>query len=409
MKRHPSRSVLRQMQDEPGAVAAVHRTHGEGCAICRRRNEAMAATAATAAAVLSEVAASGGGAPDPLPALRRLRAGEPATVAPRPTFVDRLRARLEVAPRRVLRGGAVLGVVGAMMATLVATGVASDVIKIFQPETFAAVPIDITSLSSLPDLSGFGTVTVLQAPQASSPSTLAEAASTTGLHLLTPGRFPSSVKGNPSYHALTAGSAKFTFSAAAASGTAGRLGKPLPTLPANLDGSSLTITGGPLVIETVGSSGLGNGLLGAGPSSAEKAATEPGAPTGGGHLGRAGLLGAFGGIPQLVIVQMKAPALYSDGPTVAQYEDALLSMPGIPASLAAELKALGNPSSTLPIPIPTSLASAHAADVNGAPGLVIGDTTGIASGVIWESHGLMFAVAGSLTDRQVVDIARSMH
>jgi hypothetical protein len=117
----------------------------------------------------------------------------------------------------------------------------------------------------------------------------------------------------------------------------------------------------------------------------------------------------LGGIPQLVIVQMKAPVLYSDGPSVAQYEDVLLSMPGVPPSLASQIRALGDLSSTLPIPIPTSLASAHAADINGAPGLVIGDTTGIASGVVWQSKGLVYGVAGSLTDRQVVAIARSMH
>ena len=34
------------------------------------------------------------------------------------------------------------------MGTLVATGVASDIIKIFQPESFVAVPIDITSLGT---------------------------------------------------------------------------------------------------------------------------------------------------------------------------------------------------------------------------------------------------------------------
>ena len=135
-----------------------------------------------------------------------------------------------------------------------------------------------------------------------------------------------------------------------------------------------------------------------------------GAGPSGGKAGQGkGLLGSLGGIPQLVIVQMRAPALYSDGPSVADYEKALLSMPGMPASLADQIRSLGDLSSTLPIPIPTSLASSHAADINGAPGLVIGDTTNIASGVIWQSHGLVYAVAGTMSDKQVVAIARSMH
>jgi hypothetical protein len=285
------------------------------------------------------------------------------------------------------------------MGTLVATGVASDIIKIFQPETFVAVPIDVTSLGTLPDLSGYGSVRVLQSPQANAASSLAGAAQSSGLQLLTPGKLPSEIKGAPAFHVLSAGSASFTFSKSAASASAGKLGKPLPALPANLDGSSLTLNGGPVVIETVGSqSSLG-------PFSVQKSGVSETA-TGEAHHG---LLGGLGGIPQLVIVQMKAPVLYSDGPSVAQYEDALLSMPGVPPSLASQVRALGDLSSTLPIPIPTSLASAHAADINGAPGLVIGDTTGIASGVVWQSKGLVYGVAGSLTDRQVVAIARSMH
>jgi hypothetical protein len=395
MKRHPSQSVLRQILDEPGAVPEPDRTHAASCASCRRHSEAMAADAAVAAAALT----GANEAVDPVPALRRLRSAETGVVPPKPTLADRLRTRVQLGGRRTLRAGAILTVVVASMGALVATGVASDIIKIFQPESFVAVPIDITSLGTLPDLSGYGSVRVLQSPQGDVASSLAGAAQSSGLHLLTPGKLPSEIKGDPAFHVLSAGSASFTFSKAAASASADKFGKPLPALPATLDGSSLTLNGGPVVIETVGSqSSLG-------PFSVPKSDASGTAPDNAHH----GLLGGLGGIPQLVIVQMKAPVLYSDGPSVAQYEDALLSMPGVPASLASQVRALGDLSSTLPIPIPTSLASAHAADINGAPGLVIGDTTGIASGVVWQSHGLVYGVAGSLTDRQVVAIARSMH
>jgi hypothetical protein len=359
----------------------------------------MAADAGVAAAALTGALSAAEVAADPAPALRRLRSAETGVVPPRPTVVDRLRTRIQLARRRSLRVGAVLTVVVASMGTLVATGVASNIIQIFQPESFVAVPIDITSLGTLPDLTGFGSVRVLQVPTGTTASSLADASSSSGLHLLTPGKLPSEVKGEPAFHVLSAGSASFTFSQAAASASAGRLGKSLPALPADLDGSSLTLNGGPVVIETVGSQ------RSLGPFSAPSSGGS-GTPTEGAHHG---MLGGLGGIPQLVIVQMKAPVLYSDGPTVARYEEALLSMPGVPPSLASQIRALGDLSSTLPIPIPTSLASAHSADINGAPGLVIGDTTGIASGVLWQSHGLVYGVAGSLTDRQVVAIARSMH
>lgn len=399
MNRHPSRSVLRQILDEPGGVPEPDRVHAAACTTCRRRSEAMAADAGVAAAALSGAVPAVGADVDPAPALRRLRSAETGVVPPRPTFVDRVRTRIQLASRRSLRVGAILAVVVASMGTLVATGAASNIIQIFQPESFVAVPIDVTSLGSLPDLSGYGSVHMLQVPRGASASSLADAASSSGLHLLATGKLPSTIKGDPAFHVLSAGSASFTFSTAAASASAGKLGQALPALPANLDGSSLTLSGGPVVIETLGSQQI-PGLF-----SAPKSGGNGAAP----NEAHRGLLGNLGGIPQLVIVQMKAPVLYSNGPTVAQYENALLSMPGVPPSLASQIRALGDLSSTLPIPIPTSLASAHAADINGAPGLVIGDTTGIASGVVWQSHGLVYGVAGSLTDRQVVAIARSMH
>jgi len=394
VRRHPSRSILRRIQDEPEAVAEQDRAHAASCTRCRRHSEAMAATAATAAAVLSD----GQVAVDPAPALRRLRSSETGVVPPKPGALDRLRSRLELGRRRALRTGAILGVVTVTLGTLVATGAAGSLVKIFEPESFVAVPIDINSLGSFPDLSGFGSTRLLQEPNVTTTASLADAQAASGLHLLAHGKLPSAVKGDPSYRVISEAKGSFTFSAATASGTAGKLGKPLPSLPKGLDGSTLTLDAGPAVVETVGSQ---HGLGQSGGSGAASSGSEAG------H-GK-GLLGSLGGIPQLVIIQMRAPALYSDGPSVAEYEKALLSMPGMPASLADQIRSLGDLSSTLPIPIPTSLASSHAADINGAPGLVIGDTTNIASGVIWQSHGLVYGVAGTLSDKQVVAVARSMH
>ena len=102
MRRHPSRSILRRIQDEPEAVAEQDRAHAASCTRCRRHSEAMAATAATAAAVLGD----GQGAVDPAPALRRLRSSETGVVPPKPGALDRLRSRLELGRRRALRTGA---------------------------------------------------------------------------------------------------------------------------------------------------------------------------------------------------------------------------------------------------------------------------------------------------------------
>lgn len=427
LQRHPSRSVLRMLQDEPGAVAERDRSHVAACSLCQGRQEADAANAALASAVLAEGARANA---DPLPALRRLRATETSVVPPKPRALDRLRDRAERTRRRTLRVGAVGTVVVVAMGTLVATGVAGNLVNILQPESFAPIQVNLDSLTSLPDLSGYGTIHVLETPRVTMTTSATGAAGFSGLSLLVPGKLPSSVKGPVRYLAATEGSASFTFNAGTAAGTAGKLDKPLPTLPADLNGSSLTLRGGPAVVELVGSQSLGNvaglvpgGLAGVGlghSSSAAKdgkvkpALTPPGtdaSPSGhanGSGLGR-GLLNGIDSIPDLAIVQMKSPTLSSDGPSLAEYENALLSMPGFPPSLAAQIKELGNPSTTLPIPIPTSLASSTAVDINGAPGLLIGDSTGIASLVIWQSHGSLYAVLGSLKSSEVVSIARSLH
>ena len=417
MKHHVSRSVLRRLQDEPDAAPERDRKHAATCAACQRRAASLAANATRAAAILAQ---SPGGT-DPVPALRQLRSAETAVVPPRPRSIDRLRVRLELGRRQAFRAAAVATVVALCLGTLVASGAASSLIKIFEPDNFVAFPINLSSFSSIPDLSGFGSTQVLKAPTVTTTASQASAASDTGLKLLTPGSLPPSVKGTITYLAITQGAGSFTFNEATAAGTVNKLGKTLPPLPKGLDGSSLTLEAGPAVVEMVGSES-GSGLLGAigaardsgttvgGPMASRLGTGHPGASgAAGGPSARHGVLRPLGGIPQLVVVQMKAPVLYSDGPSVTQYENALLSMPGVPPSVAAEIRSLGNLSSTLPIPIPTSLASSSAADINGSPGLVIGDSTGIASAVIWQSHGLVYAVAGALTDTQVVAIARSMH
>lgn len=413
MKHHVSRSMLRRLQDEPDAAGERDRLHAAACATCQRRAGTLAANATTAAAALGAQSPEG---VDPVPALRMLRRGETAFVASKPRAADRLRARLELGRRRAFRGGAVITVVALVLGTLVASGAASSLIKIFEPDNFVAFPINLSSFTSMPDLSGYGSVRVLKAPTVTTTASQASAASDTGLSLLMPGSLPSSVKGSVTYLAVTQGIGSFTFNESTAAGTVNKLGRALPPLPKGLNGSSLTLQAGPAVVETVGSAS-GSGLLAAvgtgggpgapvgPPASSHPGDGHPGARTGGPH----GMLARLGGLPQLVIVQMKAPVLYSDGLSVTQYENALLSMPGVPPSVAAEIRSLGNLSSTLPIPIPTSLASSSAADINGSPGLVIGDTTGIASAVIWQSHGLVYAVIGALTDHQVVAIARSMH
>src|SRR5205823_3486028 len=75
-------------------------------------------------------------------------------------------------------------------------------------------------------------------------------------------------------------------------------------------------------------------------------------------------------IPTLVIAQTRIPTVDSTGATAAQLEDYLLSQPGVPPDIAAQLRAIKDPAPTLPVPIPHGLATTEAVQANGVPWLM---------------------------------------
>src|SRR2546427_218750 len=105
---------------------------------------------------------------------------------------------------------------------------------------------------------------------------------------------------------------------------------------------------------------------------------------------------------------VQAPTISSDGVTVEELRSYLLSQPGISPQLAAAIRAIGDPSSTLPVPVPAELAISHPVTVQGVQGLYVGDNTGIASAVIWQKDGMMFEGIGSFNESQALAIANSM-
>ena len=64
---------------------------------------------------------------------------------------------------------------------------------------------------------------------------------------------------------------------------------------------------------------------------------------------------------------------------------------------------------TIPVPIPIDLASGSPVSINGARGLLIGDSTGLGSAVVWQHNGVVDAIAGTLTANEVLGVARSTH
>jgi hypothetical protein len=357
--RHPTEGVLRRLVDEPAGVADADRAHIAGCPACvsgvdRARADAAATGAVLTAAPLDAADVDG--------AWQRLSAGASVrtsvVAAPHPRRVrSALRSPLAAAM------GAVLILSGAGAAA------AADWLPIFHTEHVAAVPVNLAELNQLPDLSAYGDV---QLNGNTVPEQVADAATArdrTGLDVPRVAELPVGVTGSPTYEVGNQVSATFTFSAAKAANAAAVAGRPLPPVPAGLDGSQVRLKAGPGVAE-VWSQGRG--------------------------------------IPTLVVARLVAPTADSSGVPFETVRNYLLSLPGLPAGLAAQLKAFPADASTLPLPVPADQVTTSTVDVAGTPATVLAAKDGTMAAVVWVRDGVLTGVGGALGTDEVVAVASGL-
>ncbi len=309
--------------------------------------------------------------------------------------LSRLRARIDAeriapvtrAPRAArrtpvsiwARGLAAAATVAVVATVLTVSGVAETILTIFEPKQVVAVPITMNDVNGAPSLATYGTLTWSTPPRPFDVPDLRTAASESGLTLLVPATLPQSV-GAARYGVMPRTTATFTFSAEKTKQAAAQQGRTPPPMPANIDGSKLFITGGPAVV-MVWDDG-----------------TRPTANT----------KDPFASLPKLMVAQGNGPLVQSDGVTVEQLQSYLLAQPGISPQLAAQIRAIKDPSSTLPIPVPVDLATSKKITVQGVEGIFIGDSTGLGSALIWQKGGIVYGVAGTLTEAEILAVANSL-
>lgn len=279
------------------------------------------------------------------------------------------------------KGLAAAASVALVAVLLTASGVAETILTIFEPKQVTAVQITPNDIASaMNGLGSYGTLTWSTPPRPYDVPDARTAASESGLAVAQPATLPASVKASPvRYGVMPHTTATFTFSADKTRQAAARQGRTPPPMPANIDGSKLFITGGPGVVQIYGD--------------ASGTPTRPQADA----------------LPTLVIAQGKAPVVQSDGVTIEQLQAYLLAQPGITPEVAAQIRAIKDPSSTLPIPIPVNMASSKNVTVQGAPAVFVGDSTGLGSAVIWSKDGIVYGVAGTLSEAEIMAVANSLH
>lgn len=281
-----------------------------------------------------------------------------------------------------IKGLAAAASIALALTLLTVSGVAETILTIFEPKQVVAVPITSGDIVGTAGFARYGTLTWSVPPKPYDVPDLATAAKESGLVVLTPTQLPPGVSvATAHYGVMPRTTATFTFSADLTRKSAASVGRTPPPMPANIDGSKLFITGGPAVVQlfddgTAPATGTGTDLLSS--------------------------------LPKLIVAQGKGPTVQSDGVTVDQLQQYLLAQPGISPSLAAQIKAIKDPSSTLPIPIPVDMATSKNVTVQGVQGVFVGDSTGLGSAVIWSKDGMVFGVAGTLTESQILAVANSL-
>ena len=360
---HLNDGTLRRMLDDPDAITAPEREHFSTCADCKARRDSLGADARQAADLLA-VPATGF---DAAAAYKRITA-EPA----RPRFGFRLPIIKQSA--RPILGGLALAVAVAVVATA-----SVNVSQIFAPKTVTPVPVTVAELETLPDLGAYGDTTWSQKPEPQIGITKAEAEKVAGFSAPNVGSLPAGVSSTVTYAAMPQATGVFKFSAAKAEAAAAAKGKTIPKMPAGMDGSTLTLVMGPALIV----------LYGDLPQGANADASQL-------------------TLPRLIVAESKAPSVTSTGVSVKELEDYLLAQPGISPQLAADIRAIGDPTTTLPIPVPIQFATSSKVQVQRVQGVALGDNTGVGAAVIWIKSGNVFFVGGSLKQSEAIAVANGL-
>jgi hypothetical protein len=368
---HVPRTVLRRLADDPLAVPDRDQRHLASCGRCQAGSAKVSADATLASQLLTaprDIGEAGDVDLEWIMLQERLRRpGPPA----RPVIAHRRRLGRPLA--RVSLGAGVAAAAGVIA---VGAGAAVALTTVYAPVRVAPVRVSSSDLQAITDLASLGPAGLAGGPQPSGSlplrfgqlswttagseqqvSSVAQARALTQLAWTAPASLPAGVGSQASIMVQPQVTATLQFSRSAGQA---------------VGGSTLQITAGPAIAVQYGG---GSGLS---------------------------------GVPTLVIAEMKRPQISSTGATASQLEAFLLSQPGMPAGLAQQLRALGNPGTVLPVPVPSGM-SQQQVTIGGAPAVLVTDHSGVVSAVVWESRdGVVHGVGGLLDSRDILSVARQV-
>jgi hypothetical protein len=345
--------------DAPPSAAAVE------AALTRLEQRRARAAAATVAAPTRDPATSAPTPPDPVP-------------LPRRGPVARLGARAQ-------------GVAAGLVAALVLAGLlvtpggraaAAGFLAQFRSQRFQVVSLDPAQSSQVADVvgglvqTGVFTGDALQISGFGEPEVvagLAEASRIAGFAVpaVDPAVLPGGVKRTPQRVLVTrTREARITFDRDRALAYLRGNGQPDARLPERYDGTQLVVQVPAAVVQQFAGRDGGPALL----------------------VGKAGTVGLT----------------TEGGASLEELREVVLGLPGLPAETVAQLRAIGDWRTTLPLPVPADQVHWRPATVDGAEALSFADQTGRLHALLWQRGGHIWGVAGVLGSDEAHDVADSL-
>jgi hypothetical protein len=392
----PDLGALRaSIDDAPGTPTPLH-DHVRACAVCAdtlaelRRNAELAAPAvALTAPATSPSAAAVDAALTRFEERRSRLASAPAAVVPMPsapTDPIPLPRRGRVARLGTRARGVAAGLVAALVLTglLVTPGgraAAAGFLAQFRSQRFQVVSLDPAQSSQVAEvvgglvetgvfsgdvqLAGFGDPEVVAG--------LDEAARIAGFAVpaVDPAVLPGGVERTPQRVLVTrARETRLTFDRDRALTYLRDHGRPDARLPERYDGTRLVVQVPAAVVQQFAGRDGGPALL----------------------VGKAGTVGLT----------------TEGGASLEELREVVLGLPGLPAETVAQLRAIGDWRTTLPLPVPSDQVRSRPATVDGAEAISFADQQGRLHALLWQRGGHIWGVAGVVGSDEALDVANSL-
>ncbi|HBE28344.1 MAG TPA: hypothetical protein DDW25_05575 [Ktedonobacter sp.] len=357
--------LIARRDDELSAEEAANvEQHLATCGDCAADERLITSGGSQVYTLLSALDPKPGTVPDPIAALAKLNARlketKPSTKSSRGLQAVPTKKKSSLIWRQLRRNWVAAVAAAILLALLIlpnASAIADQFLSLFRVQQFQPVSIDPRDFAShpLPGIQDFGTWQV-------SPNSLKTQNNLTkaqAQHLLTfpiaqPGNLPQGLRNNPEFAVLKGGLLTFTFSSAKAHAYLVRYGHGNMTIPANLDGARFTVSV---------TSGVEMSF-----SSSDK---------------------------YFIVLEVPSPTIRATGSaSLNELRDFMLSLPNLPPQLVTQLRQIDLNSGTIPIPVPPQITAQHIS-IHGAAGLLLADNTPIGGAVVWQTHGMIYALGGN--------------